>query len=153
MMKKDESLELHETGSLLLDVGSLLMSSGATTSRVRNTVHRISDAFGYKINMLITNRAITLSITDKEEQHFFNSLKRTSPHGINFKVVSGISRMSWRVVQEKWTCDQIRTELDRLVSLPPYQAHRFAGCLEAVPWKWRSLFWLHSSDCSYGRKP
>ncbi len=119
-MNKEELLEINDIGSILLEIGTLLMSSGATTSRVRNTVHRISEALGYKTSMLITNRAITLSISDKSEQHFFNSLKRTSPHGVNFKVVSGISRMSWRVVDEKWAPDQIRAELDRLTSLPHY---------------------------------
>ena len=119
-MNKEELLEINDIGSILLEIGTLLMSSGATTSRVRNTVHRISEALGYNTSMLITNRAITLSISDKSEQHFFNSLKRTSPHGVNFKVVSGISRMSWRVVDEKWTPGQIKTELDRLTSLPHY---------------------------------
>jgi uncharacterized membrane protein YjjP (DUF1212 family) len=119
-MDTPESLEIKEKGSLLLEVGSLLMSSGATTRRVRDTVHRISEAFGYHADMLITNRAITLAITDKHEQYFYNSLKRTSPHGINFKVVSGISRMSWRVVDEKWTSGQVRAELNRLTSLPRY---------------------------------
>lgn len=105
---------------MLLEIGALLMSSGATTSRVRNTVNRISDAFGYNTDMLITNRAITLAINDDNDQHLFNSIKRTSPHGVNFKLVSGISRMSWRVVHEKWTLEQINAELERLTSLPHY---------------------------------
>lgn len=105
---------------MLLEIGALLMSSGATTSRVRNTVNRISEAFGYNTDMLITNRAITLAINDDNDQHLFNSIKRTSPHGVNFKLVSGISRMSWRVVHEKWTLEQINAELERLTSLPHY---------------------------------
>jgi uncharacterized membrane protein YjjP (DUF1212 family) len=119
-MKSEGSIQINEAGNLLLEIGSLLMSSGANTSRVRITVHRISEAFGYKTDMLITNRAITLSISDKKGQYFFNSLKRTSPHGINFRVVSGISRMSWRVIDEKWTPGQVRDEFDRLTSLPQY---------------------------------
>ena len=105
---------------MLLEVGTLLMSSGATTGRVRNTVNRISEAFGYNTDMLVTNRAITISINDENDQHLFNSMKRTSPHGVNYKIVSGISRMSWRVVNEKWTLEQITKELERLTSLPHY---------------------------------
>lgn len=119
-MNREDINDIKEVGAMLLEVGALLMSSGATTSRVRNTVNRISDAFGYNTDMLITNRAITLSINDENDQHLFNSLKRTSPHGVNFKVVSGISRMSWRVVNEHWTLEQINTELDRLTSLKHY---------------------------------
>ncbi|HEY4787822.1 MAG TPA: threonine/serine exporter family protein [Bacteroidales bacterium] len=119
-MKDKGDHDVNEVGAMLLEVGTLLMSSGATTSRVRNTVSRISEAFGYNTDMLITNRAITLSINDENDQHLFNSVKRTSPHGVNFKIVSGISRMSWRVVNEKWTLEQINNELDRLTSLPHY---------------------------------
>lgn len=96
------------------------MSSGATTNRVRITVDRISEVFGFEAHMLITNRAITLTLTDEEREEDFHSLKRTSPHGVNFRIVSGISRMSWNVVKEKWTIEQINQELDRLTSLPHY---------------------------------
>jgi len=119
-MKKEEIRDIKEIGSMLLEVGTLLMSSGATTGRVRNTVNRISEAFGYNTDMLVTNRAITISINDENDQHLFNSMKRTSPHGVNYKIVSGISRMSWRVVNEKWTLEQITKELERLTSLPHY---------------------------------
>lgn len=112
--------DLKETGLVLLDIGALLMSSGANTARIRTNINRISSAFGYNTEILITHRAIMLSVNDNEQNNFFSSLKRTSPHGVNFKIISGISRMSWRVVEEKWKVEQIRTELDRLRSLPDY---------------------------------
>lgn len=119
-MRRKEDHNINDIGAILLEVGALLMSSGATTGRVRTTVTRISESFGYNADMLITNRAITLSLGGENNQHFFNSLKRTSPHGVNYKVVSGISRMSWRVVDEQWTLEQIKKELERLTSLPHY---------------------------------
>ncbi|HEX3008828.1 MAG TPA: threonine/serine exporter family protein [Bacteroidales bacterium] len=119
-MKEEEDLDIREVGSMLLEVAALLMSSGATTNRVRITVDRISEVFGFEAHMLITNRAITLTLTDEEREEDFHSLKRTSPHGVNFRIVSGISRMSWNVVKEKWTIEQINQELDRLTSLPHY---------------------------------
>ncbi|MDP4187919.1 MAG: threonine/serine exporter family protein [Bacteroidota bacterium] len=119
-MDPQKAKEVKELGSTLLDIGTLLMSSGATTERIRNTVNRISESLGYHTDLFITHRALMLNISDEENDHFFNSLKRTSPHGANFKLVSGISRMSWRVVEEKWSVDQINKELDRLVAIPPY---------------------------------
>jgi uncharacterized membrane protein YjjP (DUF1212 family) len=105
---------------MLLNVGTLLMSSGASTGRVRTTVNRIADALGYNIELLITNRSLMLKVIDEEADHFIASLKRTTPHGVNFRVVSGISRMSWRVVEENWDIPRINAELDRLVALPHY---------------------------------
>ena len=111
---------IKETGLMLLDIGALLMSSGASTARVRYTVNRISETFGYHTDMFITHRALMLTVHDDENADYFSSIKRISPHGINFKLVSGISRMSWRIVEENWDITQIRKDLERLVSLPHY---------------------------------
>jgi uncharacterized membrane protein YjjP (DUF1212 family) len=118
-MYKSEK-ELKEIGLMLLDIGALLMSSGASTARVRNTVNRISGTFGFQADMFITHRALMLTVHDEENVNYFSSVKRISPHGINFKLVSGISRMSWKVVEENWDVQKIRNDLDRLIILPHY---------------------------------
>jgi uncharacterized membrane protein YjjP (DUF1212 family) len=112
--------EVKELGAVLLDIGTLLMSSGASTERIRNNVSRISNSFDYKTELLITHRALTLTISNEENEYVFNSLKRTSPHLVNFKIVSGISRMSWAVVEEGWSLSQIKVEIERLTCLPHY---------------------------------
>lgn len=117
----DESLKrVREAEAMLLNVGTLLMSSGASTGRVRTTVNRIADALGYNIELMITNRSLMLKVIDEETDHFIASLKRTSPHGVNFRVVSGISKMSWKVVEDHWDIPDINAEIDRLVALPHY---------------------------------
>lgn len=120
MNQQHHSREIREIGSMLLETGALLMSSGANTTRIRITVNRIAEAFGYNADLFITQRALTLTLSHEENEELFSSLKRTSPHGVNFRVVSGISRMSWRVVEEKWNINQINQELQRLTSLPHY---------------------------------
>ena len=112
--------EIHQLGKTLLEVGSLLMSAGANTGRIRLTINRIAGAFGCRTEMLISHRTIMLALLSECEEYFFTNLKRTSPHGVNFKMLSGISRMSWRVVEEKWSVAQINDELKRLVALPHY---------------------------------
>jgi uncharacterized membrane protein YjjP (DUF1212 family) len=118
--KDRKNQEIKELGKILLETGALLMSSGANTARVRITLNRIANAFGYTIQTLITHRALMLSVSDEEQDYFFSSLRRTVPHGVNFKVVSGISHMSWKVVEQKWDFDMINTELKRLSALPHY---------------------------------
>ena len=112
--------EIKQLGGLLLEIGALLMSSGANTTRIRITTNRIANAFGYSSELFITHRALTLTLNDSRDEDVFSSTKRTSPHGVNFKVVSGISRMSWSVVEEKWPIERIRQELGRLAALPHY---------------------------------
>lgn len=115
-----QSREIRHLGALLLDVGAMLMGAGANTARIRITINRISMAYGYGADLFITNRALTLTLADTKDEDVFSRSKRTPPHGVNFKVMSGISRMSWRVVEERWTMAMMRKELQRLASLPPY---------------------------------
>jgi uncharacterized membrane protein YjjP (DUF1212 family) len=61
-----------------------------------------------------------ISVIDDNGKFYSSKLKRTQPHGVNFKVLSGISRMSWRVQDEDWDLDQIKQELVRLKSLHHY---------------------------------
>lgn len=118
MENKLETIKKVE--SMLLNVGTLLMSSGASTGRIRTTVNRIAAALGYNVELLITNRTLMLKVSDEETSDFIASVKRTSPHGVNFMIVSGISRMSWKVVEEKWNVDQINKDIERIKSLPHY---------------------------------
>lgn len=115
-LKEDAQL----VGNILLEVGSLLMSSGASTNRIRVTMGRIAHGLGYGTELLITHRALMLTIIEKDQQHFFSRLKRTSPHGVNFRIVSGISHLSWNVLEEGWTVAQISEEIQRLKALPHY---------------------------------
>ena len=115
-LKEDAQL----VGNILLETGSLLMSSGASTNRIRVTLARIAKGLGYGTELLITHRALMLTIIEKNQQHFFSRLKRTSPHGVNFRIVSGISHLSWNVLEQKWTVAQISDELQRLKALPHY---------------------------------
>jgi len=119
-MTDTRKTDIKELGNTLLNVGSYLMSSGANSRRIRMTIERISGAFNCSVELLITHRALMLSISDSNEEFFHSSLKRTSPHGVNFRVVSGISLMSWKVVDEGWTLEQINNELERLIKLPHF---------------------------------
>jgi uncharacterized membrane protein YjjP (DUF1212 family) len=107
-------------GNILLEIGSLLMSSGANSNRIRITLERIANGLGYKTELLITHRALMLTIIEKDQEHFFSRLKRTSPHGVNFRIVSGISHLSWNVLEQNWTVMQISEEVQRLKALPHY---------------------------------
>ena len=71
--------EMVQLGHTLLQVGSLLMSAGANTGRIRITINRIAGAFGCRTEMLISHRTIMLTLLSEGDEHFFTNLKRTSP--------------------------------------------------------------------------
>lgn len=120
MTPKDKNQEIKELGDTLLYIGALLLSAGASTGRIRNTINRISDSFGYQTELVINNRTILLTLSDNHSQQFYNSLKRSAPHGVNFKLLTGISRLSWQVVEEGLSVSQINDYLARITALSHY---------------------------------
>ena len=119
-MQENKNEELAKIADLLLDVGSTLMGAGANTGRIRVTVNRIAHSLGYQIELLITHRALMLSVIDDDGGFYTSKLKRTPPHGVNYKLVSGISKMSWKVQDEDWDISHIISDLARLKALPHY---------------------------------
>ena len=119
-MKEKVIKSSQELSKILLELGAMLMAAGANTSRIRTTITRIANVYGFDAELLITHRALMLSVYDDKLDYFQSSLKRTFPHGANFRMVSGISRMSWKIVEEQWNYEQIWNELNRLKSLSHY---------------------------------
>ncbi|NJB82166.1 threonine/serine exporter family protein [Wenyingzhuangia aestuarii] len=104
----------------LLEIGSLLMGSGASTNRIKVTIERIAETLGYETEILVTHKTVLLLLKNKKTGKVFNRFKKTAPHGANFKLVSGISKMSWKVVEEQWTTDQVNQEIMRLQKATRY---------------------------------
>ncbi len=115
-----EITDVKELGETLLDVAAFLMNNGASSNRVRLTVSRISEAFGYQSNLLILNTALTLSLNKGGEENIYNSLRRTMPPIVNFRIVSAISRLSWSVEDKKLSINHINEELIRIGKLEHY---------------------------------
>ena len=112
--------EMKEVADILLKTGTMLMSAGANTGRVRTTVHRMADAFGYSIDLHISQRSIWLTMLNEHGASIFTIVRVTPAHIINFRTISGISKMSWSLVEERWTINQITDELKRLEQLPRF---------------------------------
>jgi|SRR6478609_1654203 len=102
----------YELGEMLLEIGSLLIVSGANTERVKVTIIRIANAFECESDLMITNHA--LMITVRYNDKAFTSVKWVPNMHLNFNLISDISAMSWKIVEEKWSVERINNELKLL---------------------------------------
>ncbi|WP_051309423.1 threonine/serine exporter family protein [Desulfogranum japonicum] len=114
--------EIKKLGMLLLRCASMMQAGGSNTSRIRNSIDRIAHQFRVSAELFITHQAIFITLTDANEAHVFSAVKRNKHPGVNFRVVSGISRMSWKINTTKWSLQEIQGELDRLETLPRFAA-------------------------------
>lgn len=110
----------YELGEMLLEIGSLLMVSGANTERIKVTIDRIASAFGCFSDLLVTNHALMLTLTYPDNHKVFTSVKWVPGMHLNFNLVSDISTMSWQIVLEKWTVERVNQEIQALNRKPLY---------------------------------
>ncbi len=113
--------DIEKFGDLLLQTGTLLMCSGASAARTRMITDRIAKTFNMNVDLFITHRALTITVSDPQSNNIYSRIKRSPPQGVNYTVVSGISRMSWSIKESNWSLKQIENELLRLESEPHYK--------------------------------
>ncbi|WP_263080611.1 threonine/serine exporter family protein [Endozoicomonas sp. Mp262] len=114
-------LRQRKCADLLLDIAVLLMSSGAHTERVNRNLHRITKALGYEQEILFSLAGITLTLSDPcDTGAHYTVFRRIKSYGVHLGIVSGVSRMSWKLCLEGMTIAELRTEVERLKSLPHY---------------------------------
>ena len=119
-MDQLENNEAKEFGSLLLDVGVYLLSSGASCSRIRITMRRLATTYHYNPHISIAPKSVSLTLNDEGDNAVFNGMRSTPAQGVNFKTISGISRLSWLALENNLSMQQVRDELNRLLALPHY---------------------------------
>ncbi len=136
IMHYPEKSNRDRIATVLLEIGNLMMSSGANTERIRITLRRIASSWGYSLELMITHRALILTLVNSEGEHAFSKIKRLKPHSVNFSIVTDISHMSWNVAKGKWSIEQVMEEVERLKHTPHFK-------------RWAILFWVGLSDLSF----
>lgn len=119
-MDEQGNNDAKEFGSILLDVGVYLLSSGASCSRIRITMRRLATTYNYNSHISIAPKSISLTLNDESDNALFSGMRTTPAQGVNFKTISGISRLSWNAFENEMTIQQVRDELNRLKALPHY---------------------------------
>ncbi|MGJ5642569.1 threonine/serine ThrE exporter family protein [Formosa sp. S-31] len=119
-MNTPNNTSISKATDCLLKVGALLMGAGASTNRIKLTLDRYAEALGYECELLVTHRTVFILVRDLEHQTQLNSFTKTPPHGANFYLVSGISKLGWRLTQEQLSIEDINTKLETLQHKPRY---------------------------------
>ncbi|OQP40080.1 hypothetical protein A4H97_17870 [Niastella yeongjuensis] len=102
--------ESNAFGTLLLDVGISLLQAGANNDRVRVAMSELAAVYQYVPHIIVASGSVSLVLDDKEGNTLFNDIRSTSISGINFTVISGISRLSWVAAEKGWTILELKNE-------------------------------------------
>ncbi|MDN3655952.1 threonine/serine exporter family protein [Ferruginibacter paludis] len=119
-MNHPHEKDINELGGVLLEAGVNLLSSGASCARIRLTMKRLAASFKYTAHISIAPKSVSLTLNNEADALVFNGMRSITAQGVNFKTISGISRLSWDVLEKQYSIQQVRDELDRLMALPHY---------------------------------
>ncbi|OBQ56393.1 threonine/serine exporter family protein [Tamlana sp. s12] len=115
-----DSEKFAKTAHLLLEIASLLMVSGANTSRIQRSINRFAAALNFTVHTWIHQKTIIMTLTDESSKVSDTRVFNLPPHAINFKTISEISKASWKAQREDWDIDKITTEIERIKGLDKY---------------------------------
>lgn len=115
-------IQANEMANFILDVGLLLMASGAHSGRVNRNCSRIAHHWGFSMNINPTFTGMLVSVWDESERDNTVTLYKNSPPNlIHFEVLTHISRLSWRIADGDIGFDEARCELERIRRLNHYR--------------------------------
>lgn len=135
-----EQKRIEQSLNLLLDICSLMMSSGADTKRVINSVNRFAEALDFKAHELISHKSIIMTLIDKRKNETYTVVTQIPKYHINFTMVSEISKLSWIVVDKKWVYSDIFNEFDTIKKAKRYPLYLELLTVSAAGAGFASLF-------------
>ena len=119
IVAKSNGNEINETLNVLADVAVALHSSGTHYARIVRNVERMAQGLGYGVDLVLTFNGIVITITKNESSYTLS--RSIKVKGINFETVSGISILSWEVLENKISPRRISKILTRIKRKIVYQ--------------------------------
>ncbi len=113
--------EIGKKAELILTVGQLLMENGADTPQIVRDMKRVAAYMGIdgeKFHLHIMYTTLMLNISD--EHHSHTSFRKCPKHAVNMKIISAVSRLTWRALREHYTLEEFKGELEAVANRPRY---------------------------------
>jgi uncharacterized membrane protein YjjP (DUF1212 family) len=109
-----EEKETPRVLELLTDIGEMMMTSGAHTARIIRNLERIGKGLGYNCELVLTYTGIVISIYRENKLKTHTLARTVKDKGINFETISEISVLSWDVLENKISIDDIKSKLKQI---------------------------------------
>ncbi len=111
---------LKERANVILEISSLLMSSGASTTRVNNNIERFSSVLNCEASSFVSHKSIVTTLRDKNSGEEITKVVNILGHQINFQLIASMSKASWQAIEEDWSLDRIVSEVGKIKKTKHY---------------------------------
>ena len=104
---------------LLLDIGAVLMTAGAHSGRIRRNIDRVAEKWGYNVELFLTFTGVMVSIREiGDPARRVGRFHRVGLPAVHFGIVTEVSLLTWRVVEEDLTIDEVAKRLAEIKAIP-----------------------------------
>jgi uncharacterized membrane protein YjjP (DUF1212 family) len=111
--------EANRIADLLLEIGSILLFSGAHSGRIKRNVDRVAKKWDYTLEFFLSYTGIMLYIKDTRNPDIgVVRLKSCQLHGVHFGKVTEISILTWLMLEENFSLNEAEQRLIEIKNLP-----------------------------------
>jgi uncharacterized membrane protein YjjP (DUF1212 family) len=113
-----QSPSVEQIGKFLAGYGSYLFGCGATCIRLIKNMKRIAEAWGVQLDTIIIPTSITVNVKSLDGSQSYMSVSKVQHCGLSFAMNTSLSRLSWRIADEKLSLDQATEIFNDVVTRP-----------------------------------
>lgn len=126
-LNKQAYIPAQRFADLILDIGTFLLSSGAHCGRISSNLNRLAVTWGFQVDMNPTFKGLLVSVTDvNNNENTATSFKESPTHNVHLSVLTDISHLSWKVVEEKLSIDDVEKRFETIKQKPTYRDWQIA---------------------------
>lgn len=107
-----------ETAHFLATYAATMLAAGGSSARCEKTVHRIAEAYGTTAEITILPHTVITTVWDKDHSQSFSVGEKLPVTGLNFYVISRLSRLSWDVRDNGITLEDAKNEFRSIMKKP-----------------------------------
>lgn len=106
--------------NLLTEIGEMMITSGSHTARIIRNLERIAKGLGYNCELVLTYTGIVISVYKQNKFKAHTLAKTIKAKGLNFETISEISILSWDVLENKISIQEIKSTLKQIKAKKVY---------------------------------
>ena len=115
----DDAETVHELALFLLDYASALLGAGVYTARAVRNLDRIADAYGFRVDVSISQKNVMMSIVNRRNP----SARRTSVRSLqavnfDFSRIRLLSALTWRAWDDHVPLKELAREFHKIMARP-----------------------------------
>lgn len=118
----ESKVSSKDFANLSLDIGTYLLASGAHCGRLNTNIKRLAVTWGFDIELQPTFRGLLVSVQNLSDEHDMVTMFRESPsHSVHLGVLTEVSRLSWKVYDEKLSFAETKDSFEEIKNKPNYK--------------------------------